>query len=347
MGTLLHTFTQPLLAWYDVFGRKELPWKRPVDAYRIWLSEVMLQQTQVKTVIPYFLRFIERFPNISALANAQEDEVLSMWSGLGYYSRGRNLHQTAQMITRKYNSLFPRDIQTLVQLPGIGPSTAAAIASQAFNQPTAILDGNVKRVLSRFFMIDGVSGQTENRLWERAQGCMSHERPADYTQAIMDLGATLCTAKNPQCTTCPLNRACLANLNAVVSDYPSKKIKKERPNKHQQFLLIYNENGEIFLEKRPPKGVWGGLWCTPSIDMDVDARWFVQTTYFSQVLNVQPLMNIKHSFTHFRLNINALSINIKHLPTENQNGWFSHSQTIKLGLAKPISDMIERFYGTI
>ncbi len=347
MTPILNQFTLPLLAWHDVHGRKNLPWKHPVDAYRIWLSEVMLQQTQVKTVIPYFLRFIERFADIGALAQAAEDDVLSLWSGLGYYSRGRNLHQTARIINTQYKGLFPEDIQTLVQLPGIGPSTAAAIASQAFNQPTAILDGNVKRVLSRYFMIGGVSTQTTKVLWERAHQCMSQDRSADYTQAIMDLGATCCTAKNPQCAICPLKTTCLANLNGVVTDYPSKKPKKELPSKQQQFLLMHNQQGQIYLEKRPAKGLWGGLWCTPSIDLEIDPASFIQTTYSHHVLNIQPLMNIKHTFTHFKLYINALSIETnasQQATCEHQGRWFSHTETIKLGLAKPISDMIERFY---
>lgn len=347
MTSILHQFTLPLLAWHDVHGRKNLPWKHPVDAYRVWLSEIMLQQTQVKTVIPYFLNFINRFPNINTLADASEDDVLSLWSGLGYYSRGRNLHRTARIINTQYNGLFPEDIQTLIQLPGIGPSTAAAIASQAFNQPTAILDGNVKRVLSRYFMIGGISSQTNNELWERADQCMSQERPADYTQAIMDLGATCCTARNPQCTDCPLKTTCLAHINGVVAEYPNKKPKKNLPNKQQQFLLMHNQNGQIYLEKRPTKGIWGGLWCTPSIDLDIDPVHFIQTTYSHHVLNIQPLMNIKHTFTHFRLYINALCIETNAYQqsiSEPQGFWFSHTETIKLGLAKPISDMIEQFY---
>lgn len=344
MTSILNQFTLPLLNWYDVYGRKDLPWKHPVDAYRIWLSEIMLQQTQVKTVIPYFLKFIEQFPTITALSDATEDEVLSLWSGLGYYSRGRNLHKTARMIKSEYNGIFPTDIQTLVQLPGIGPSTAAAIASQAFHQPTAILDGNVKRVLCRYFMIDGSSTQCMKTLWERAHQCMSQERAADYTQAIMDLGATCCTAKNPQCTICPLNKTCLGNLNAVVAHYPAKKQKKELPNKQQQFLLMHNPKGQIYLEKRPSKGLWGGLWCTPSIDIEIDPSTYIQTTYSHQILNIQPLINIKHTFSHFRLFINALSINVKPSFTDHPGNWFYHEETIKLGLAKPISHMIEHFY---
>lgn len=342
-------FTLPLLAWHDLHGRHHLPWKHPVDPYRIWLSEIMLQQTQVKTVIPYFLNFMDRFPNVAALAQASEDDVLSLWSGLGYYSRGRNLHQTARIIQTHYAGRFPDDLQTLVQLPGIGPSTAAAIASQAFAKPTPILDGNVKRVLSRYFMIAGTSTQTTKELWKRAHDCMSHDRPADYTQAIMDLGATCCTTKNPHCTTCPLNQTCQAALNDVVAEFPSKKPKKELPIKYQQFLLMHNQKGLIYLEKRPAKGLWGGLWCTPTIDMDIDPITFIQTIYSHHAFNAQPFMQIKHTFTHFKLYIHALTIETKtfqHVIPEHPCGWFSHAETIKLGLAKPISDMIEQYFAS-
>lgn len=350
MTSILNQFTLPLLAWHDIHGRKHLPWKHPVDAYRVWLSEVMLQQTQVKTVIPYFLKFIDRFPDLHTLAHASEDEVLSLWSGLGYYSRGRCLHQTARIINTTYHGQFPENIHILVQLPGIGPSTAAAIASQAFHQPTAIFDGNVRRVLSRYFMISGVSTQTLKVLKKRADECMSHERPADYTQAIMDLGATCCTARNPQCTICPIRTNCLANLNAVVTQYPCKKPKKELPIKQQQFLLMHNQKGQIYLEKRSSKGLWGGLWCTPSIECDIDPYHFIQSSYSHHVLNIQPLMIIKHQFTHFKLNIHALAMSVEtsqQAHPEHQNGWFSHTETIKLGLPKPISHMIERFYGQL
>ena len=346
MSTLLKKFTLPLLQWHDNHGRKHLPWKHPRDAYRIWLSEIMLQQTQVKTVIPYFLRFIDRFPNVFALAQASEDEVLSLWSGLGYYSRGRNLHKTAIMIVKQHEGQFPDDIQTLAQLPGIGPSTAAAIASQAFEKPTAILDGNVKRVLSRYFLIQGYSSTTTKTLWQLAQQCMSYDRPADYTQAIMDLGAICCRSKKPHCIECPLQMTCLAKINNVTTDYPTKKPKTKLPQKHQQFLLMHTPKGHIYLEKRPSKGIWGGLWCPPNIATDIDPTHHIQNTYPLNVIAIQPLMDIKHTFTHFQLYIHALSVKTEYRypsPLQFKGDWFSPKETIKLGLAKPISGMIERF----
>lgn len=347
MNTMNKQFTTPLLLWFNQHGRKHLPWKVPVEPYRIWLSEIMLQQTQVVTVIPYYLEFIERFPSIADLANAHEDEVLSLWSGLGYYSRGRNLHHTARIISNEYHGIFPNNLEQLKQLPGIGPSTAAAILSQAFNLPTPILDGNVKRVLSRYFMVEGFSTKTTQQLWELAHHCMSQSHPADYTQAIMDLGATCCTNKKPQCQACPLNLTCSAHLHNVVLEYPHKKPKKAQPIKQQQFLLMHNDNHEIYLEKRPSKGIWGGLWSTPSIETDIDPRTFIETTYEQTVLDIRPFMQIKHTFTHFRLYIDALTVKIESpasLPSTPSGHWFSHSETNKLGLPKPISDMIDQFY---
>lgn len=231
-NSLNQLFSQLLLDWYDLHGRKDLPWQLPRSPYRVWVSEIMLQQTQVQTVIPYFNRFIEHFPDIFLLANAEEDEVLSLWSGLGYYSRARNLHNTAKIISDQYNGVFPEDLNILVQLPGIGPSTAAAILSQAFNKPAAILDGNVKRVLSRFFLIEGwpEQAQVKKKLWGLASSCMPNERCADYTQAIMDLGATCCTNKNPQCLRCPVKNHCLAFHNKKQHLYPTKKNKETAPN---------------------------------------------------------------------------------------------------------------------
>jgi A/G-specific adenine glycosylase len=346
MTSILDQFTLPLLRWHALHGRKNLPWKEPVDGYRVWLSEIMLQQTQVKTVIPYYLRFIERFPDIQALAEASEDEILSLWSGLGYYSRGRNLHKTAGIISKEFHGQFPQDVHTLMKLPGVGASTAAAIASQAFNQPAAIMDGNVKRVLSRYFLVEGTSGQTTKTLWELAQKCMSVDNPADYTQAIMDLGATCCTQKNPKCITCPLHKNCLANIHGLTAEYPHKKPKKTIPNQYQQFLLIHQQDHGIYLEKRPANGIWGGLWCPPHIDCDIDPTLHIQNNYPFEVIELLPLLNLKHTFTHFRLHINALSVEIKSVADsslELKGCWFSPTETIKLGLAKPISDMIKKF----
>ncbi|HRD69588.1 MAG TPA: A/G-specific adenine glycosylase [Legionella sp.] len=340
-------FSNPLLAWYDVYGRKELPWQSPRDAYRVWVSEIMLQQTQVQTVIPYFNRFINTFPTVSSLAQAAEDAVLSLWSGLGYYSRARNLHSCAKIINEQYMGIFPRDLQLLINLPGIGPSTAAAILSQAYNLPTAILDGNVKRVLTRFFRISGFTEQAQikKKLWDLANCCMHQERCADYTQAIMDLGATCCTTKNPDCAHCPIKENCLAYKYNEQQLYPTKKIKKPVPLQHQQFLVLQDNKNQIFLEKRPPTGLWGGLWCFPAIDINQCPLDFIKTNHNISGKKPVPIVTFTHRFSHFHLEIQAIRINAHILGSklaESGGKWFSHSQLATLGLATPTSKIINK-----
>lgn len=352
ISQLHEQFSQPLLAWFDRFGRKDLPWQNPRTPYRVWVSEIMLQQTQVKTVIPYFVRFMENFPDLWHLAKATEDEVLALWSGLGYYSRARNLHKTAQIICEQHQGLFPSNLEELIALPGIGESTAAAIASQAFNLATAILDGNVKRVLCRYFMVEGWPEQTTTKktLWRLANQCMPPHRCADYTQAIMDLGAICCTTKNPNCAHCPLQTTCLAKLQDQVRQFPHKKIKKVLPHKEEQFLLMHNEDNKIFLEKRPPVGLWGGLWCIPSISMDSCPEAFIKQNYQFECLNVKELLHLKHSFSHFHLHIRALSVYTRaqaYGVCEPTGKWFSPNEVVHLGLAKPVTTIIKHFQETL
>lgn len=346
-NSLNQLFSQLLLDWYDLHGRKDLPWQFPRSPYRVWVSEIMLQQTQVQTVIPYFNRFIEHFPDIFLLANAEEDEVLSLWSGLGYYSRARNLHNTAKIISDQYNGVFPEDLSILVQLPGIGPSTAAAILSQAFNKPAAILDGNVKRVLSRFFLIEGwpEQAQVKKKLWGLASSCMPNERCADYTQAIMDLGATCCTNKNPQCLCCPVKNHCLAFHNKKQHLYPTKKIKKQRPILSQQFLVLHNRQNQVYLEKRPSTGLWGGLWCLPSINNQTCPIEYIQLFYRLQGDSPKLITRFKHSFSHFHLEITALSIRIEstnNFISESRGQWFTKETLPTLGLAKPTTLILSK-----
>lgn len=346
---LYHTFTLPLLTWFYQYGRKDLPWQNPRDPYRVWISEIMLQQTQVKTVIPYFIRFMDRFPTLTKLANATEDEVLSLWSGLGYYSRARNIHKTANQLMQDYGGIFPQDLKQLLSLPGIGDSTAAAIASLAYNQPTAILDGNVKRILSRYFLISGPTEQadTKKKLWQLASDCMSLERCADYTQAIMDFGAICCTKHNPGCIDCPLQSGCQAYQANVVADYPQKKHKLILPKKEQQFLVIHRNHSEVFLEKRPPTGLWGGLWCLPSIEMNQNAGDYLKTHYGAKLLSSDKLMTIKHTFSHFHLTIHAMCLHIefnKGLLNDATGRWVQNTKELDtLGLAKPVRTIIDYF----
>lgn len=348
-NSISYQFSQLLLDWYDLHGRKDLPWQLPRSPYRVWVSEIMLQQTQVQTVIPYFNRFIEHFPDVFMLAKAAEDEVLSLWSGLGYYSRARNLHSTAKIISKQYHGFFPEDQHVLAQLPGIGPSTAAAILSQAFNKPTAILDGNVKRVLSRFFLIQGwpEQAQVKKKLWELASSCMPNQRCADYTQAIMDLGATCCTNKNPDCLRCPLKSHCLAFQNKEQHLYPTKKIKKQRPTLLQQLLVLHNEQNQVYLEKRPPTGLWGGLWCLPSIESQTCPIQHIRLCYMLQGENPKLITRFKHSFSHFHLEITALSIRVQpmsHSISESDGQWFTKEKLSSLGLAKPTTLILSKLF---
>ncbi len=330
-------FSGMLLKWYEQHGRKNLPWQEPRSAYRVWLSESMLQQTQVKTVIPYFNRFIERFPTVELLANASEDEVMFLWSGLGYYSRARNLHKTAKIIHENLQNQFPDNVNDLIKLPGIGPSTAAAIASLAFEIPAAILDGNVKRVLCRYFGIDGDPSErvTQKKLWALANDCMPQKRCADYTQAIMDMGALCCTNKKPQCDICPLREGCIAHLTERVEDLPQKKSKAKIPNKYQQVLLIHTPDNAVYFEKRPPAGIWGGLWCLPCID---EAHENTQ---------INPLLVIKHTLTHMRLHLSVIAIPHAEMSlwlNETPGKWLKKSDIEDIGLPKPMKKIIEYFY---
>jgi len=347
LTTIYNEFSTALLSWYDLHGRKDLPWQSPRDPYRVWISEIMLQQTQVQTVLGYFNRFMQKFPDVHTLAEACDDEVLALWSGLGYYSRARNLHLSAKIISEKYQGIFPQDLELLIDLPGIGPSTAAAILSQAYNLPTAILDANVKRVLARFFMIKGWPEQSavKQQLWELARACMPEHDCANYTQAIMDLGATCCSARKPDCYNCPVQSNCLAFKHQEQLQYPSKKIKKPIPTQQQQLLVLTNIDGQIYLEKRPPTGLWGGLWCFPSLDLDDCPLGFIKVRYALQGDEPQPLIAFKHSFSHFHLEITALSIKtkeIKNQVTEPAGKWFSKDQLTSLGLAKPTSIILDQ-----
>ena len=260
--------SQAILDWHSDHGRTDLPWQQSNDAYPIWVSEIMLQQTQVSTVLPYFERFMARFPSINSLAGAEMDEVLHLWTGLGYYARARNLHRAAVCIKDQHQGNFPTQFDEVLALPGIGRSTAGAILAFSQEQRHAILDGNVKRVLARFYAIDGWPGQkpVENRLWELAAHNTPTEQVARYTQAIMDFGATLCTRSKPDCDNCPLQADCLAYKSGRVAELPQAKPKTAKPTKHTYMLLIRDNDNAYLLEQKPPSGIWGGLWCPPQVD---------------------------------------------------------------------------------
>ncbi len=327
-------FQQAVLAWFNVHGRKNLPWQQSINPYRVWVSEIMLQQTQVATVIPYYQKFMTTFPTVETLANASIDEVLQHWSGLGYYARARNLHKAAQTIVNQ--GYFPDTLEDLMNLSGIGQSTAGAILSIAFNKPHPILDGNVKRVLSRFYAVEGWAGEkaVSEKLWKISANLTPLKRGADYTQAMMDLGATLCTRSKPLCLACPLNVACVAYQQNVVSAYPTPKPSKKLLIKSVFFLILRNENNAFFLEKRPESGIWGGLWSFPEFETEHDLEnWLV--TQKIPILDKQTLVTKRHTFSHYHLDY--IPILIK---TNKKIQW-QHADTIlNLGLPAPIKLLI-------
>ena len=328
-------FTSPLLAWYDKYGRKHLPWQSPRSPYAVWLSEVMLQQTQVQTVIPYFQRFIARFPTVQDLAAASEDVVLALWAGLGYYSRGRNLYRAAQAIMQDHRGIFPDTLDALCALPGIGVSTASAILSLAFEKPYPILDTNVIRILSRYFQIEGIieSKNTQTLLWDYAKQCMPQKRCGDYTQAIMDLGALCCTSKSPGCDSCPLNTTCTSYRNGEVLAYPKKRPKKSRPTHKMRFILYVCEDA-IYLEKRPAKGIWGGLWAPP-----------VMAHSMAHPLpeNAYTVCYIQHTFTHMHWDIQVDIVPMLEMSAVGEGNWVHLHDLPHYGLPKPVQDAVRQW----
>lgn len=301
-------FSQSIIDWQKVHGRHDLPWQtKPNQArnpYAIWVSEIMLQQTQVSAVIGYYQRFMARFPTIASLASAEQEEVLQYWSGLGYYSRARNLHHAAQTIMDTFDGQFPQDFATIQTLSGIGRSTAAAIASFAFSQVQTILDGNVKRVLARHFLIEGWPGApvVEKKMWALAESLLPKTEMTAYTQGLMDLGATICTRSKPKCGVCPLNNSCLALAQQRVKDLPTPKPKKTIPQKYTTMLVILNGR-EVLLEKRPSKGIWGGLWSLPEIGMEEIGVEVALSRFGLSTEAEKPLALVQHAFTHYKLTI--------------------------------------------
>jgi A/G-specific adenine glycosylase len=300
-------FATRLLAWHESGGRHELPWQHPRDPYRVWLSEIMLQQTQVQTVIPYFERFVRELPTLAALAAADEDRVVALWSGLGYYARARNLHKAAWLCMERHGGRLPADFDALAALPGIGRSTAGAILAQAHGQRFAILDGNVKRVLCRFHGVDGWPGGSavERQLWELAEAHLPQERLADYTQAIMDLGATVCTRSDPSCVLCPLQSDCVALREGRIAELPESRPGKPLPERRTLMLLL-RDGARVLLVRRPPTGVWSGMWSLPEVADHDEAREFVAAHSSADFEDNVPLALIEHGFSHYRLHIAPL-----------------------------------------
>lgn len=341
-------FSTRLLAWFDQHGRHDLPWQHPRTPYRVWLSEIMLQQTQVSVVTGYFDRFVTALPDLPALAAASHDEVMALWSGLGYYARARNLHAAAKLCVEQHGGDLPRDLDALIALPGIGRSTAGAILSQAWGDRAAILDGNVKRVLSRLFGIEGWPGAPaiEKRLWVIAATLLPDARLADYTQAQMDLGATLCTRADPDCSDCPLQVHCVAFREGRVAELPSPKPGKPLPQRSTVMLLVEDQDGRVLLQRRPPTGVWAALWSLPQHDeADLAQAWFdrILRADFTGARTEDPVL---HGFSHYRLLIQPLRItgaSLRDAVGDNADlRWASRAELSAIGLPAPVRRLLER-----
>ncbi|MDJ0880818.1 MAG: A/G-specific adenine glycosylase [Gammaproteobacteria bacterium] len=340
-----------LLPWFERHGRKDLPWQIQPDAYRIWLSEIMLQQTQVATVIPYFKKFVASFPTLVDLANARLDEVLQHWAGLGYYARARNLHKAAMIVRDEYQGEIPSDIDLLMALPGIGRSTAGAILSLAHGHYAPILDGNVKRVLARLYQVSGWPGKTatQKQLWKLAETQTPSEDVRHYNQAMMDLGALVCRRTQPKCEHCPLSSLCQSFLYQTQSQYPQAKPQKNRPHKHC-WLLLHSHNNHWLLERRPPKGIWGGLWSLPELEsLDLLQQWQVDEFGVSLSPSAKQEKLLRHKFTHFDLTLSLVHIPFSenstayadltaHL-TDNRR-WVRRDQLDRYGLPAPVASIL-------
>ncbi|MGH8442003.1 MAG: A/G-specific adenine glycosylase [Nevskiaceae bacterium] len=323
------TFARRLLKWHTRHGRHDLPWQHPRTAYRVWVAEVMLQQTQVATVIPYYRRFLTRFPDVAALARAPRDALLARWSGLGYYARARNLHEAARQVVGLHGGEFPADFESVAALPGIGRSTAGAILAQAFGARYPILEGNARRVFARHKGIAGWPGEPRvaNQLWRVAERQMPVARMADYTQALMDLGATVCTARAPRCVQCPVSSDCVALKRGTVARLPTPRPRRERPRRTAQLLLIENARGHLLLERRPDRGIWGGLWCPPMVaGRNPGARVLAR------------LPAIHHAFTHYDLELQPVRVCAR-----RAGDWVKLRALSRYGIPAPVRKLLLSF----
>jgi A/G-specific adenine glycosylase len=341
-------FADRVLAWFDHSGRKDLPWQRETSPYRVWVSEIMLQQTQVKTVIPYFERFMTTFPTVQALAAANQDQVLHLWTGLGYYARARNLHRTAIMVCDEMGGDFPESVNALCKLPGIGRSTAGAIVSIAAGKRAVILDGNVKRVLARHGAVAGWPGRTavHRQLWQIAENYTPDQRCADYTQAMMDLGATLCARSAPACEICPLSADCTALASGEQRNYPGKKPRKVLPVKSTTFFMVRAANGDVWLERRPGSGIWGGLWCFPEADGPDSAMNWCLDRWGAEPAAIETWEVFRHTFSHYHLDIAPVRITLDHTPEAIMAGsdqlWYNSRRPPQIGLAAPVASLLAK-----
>ncbi|MBR2515204.1 MAG: A/G-specific adenine glycosylase [Halomonas sp.] len=338
-------FQRRLLNWFDQHGRHDLPWQTPRSAYRVWVSEIMLQQTQVATVIPYFERFMARFPTLEALAKAPQDEVLHLWTGLGYYARARNLHKAAQIALQEHSGELPSEsVEALMMLPGIGRSTAGAIIAQSTGQRAAILDGNVKRSLTRLHAIAGWPGKpaVERELWTLAEYYTPNTRLADFTQAMMDFGATLCKRSKPECPLCPFNDVCRAYAQGEPQRYPESKPKKALPQRETIMLMLSDREGRVWLEQRPPSGLWGGLWSLPQFETHAALNDWLEDNVVAPERHAA-LPSFTHTFSHFRLVITPQPVSCDRLGGIREDGvWYDVNHPPSLGLAAPVKALLSQ-----
>ena len=337
-------FQQQVLNWYQQKGRKNLPWQIPIDPYRVWISEIMLQQTQVETVIPYFEKFLKQFPDIQTLSKAELDQVLHLWSGLGYYARARNLYKTANILVTQHQAQLPQALDELIQLPGIGRSTAGAILSLGFNHSAAILDGNVKRVLCRYFCIAGWPGKTsvQKQLWQLVEKLTPYNGARPFNQAMMDIGSLICKRSKPNCSECPLSKKCLSFNQSCIHIYPTKKPGKEMLIKKKVFLLIQNEQHHFLLIKRPPSGIWGAMWCFPE-PMDLEAG----NVPYQQIALTH---SFQHQFSHFKMDASLYTATLTqhNMISDSQRIiWYDPLKPETIGLPTPISIQLNKLIETI
>ncbi|WP_342623948.1 A/G-specific adenine glycosylase [Pseudomonas alkylphenolica] len=339
-------FSSAVLEWYDRNGRHDLPWQQGITPYRVWVSEIMLQQTQVSTVLNYFDRFMAALPTVQALAEAPEDEVLHLWTGLGYYTRARNLQKTAKIVVDQYAGEFPRDVEKLTGLPGIGLSTAGAIASISMGLRAPILDGNVKRVLARYTAQEGYPGEPKvaKALWANAERYTPHTRVNNYTQAMMDLGATLCTRSKPSCLLCPLKLGCEAHMLGQEIRYPIPKPRKELPQRRTLMPLLANREGAILLYRRPSTGLWGGLWSLPELDT-LEQLDDLADQHGLSLSASQALDSLTHTFSHFQLAIEPWLVRVDDTRAHVAEAdwlWYNLATPPRLGLAAPVKKLLKR-----
>lgn len=343
----MNDFAGKILKWSASHGRNDLPWQQQPTAYRVWISEIMLQQTQVTTVIPYYLRFMESFPDANALSGADIDDVLHRWSGLGYYARARNLHKAATIIRDQFAGEFPSSFDDVVNLPGIGRSTAGAILALSRNERQPILDGNVKRVLARYHAVAGWPGKTavSRALWEYAEQHTPAENVAAYTQAMMDLGATICTRTQPKCNDCPIEKNCEAHALGRETEFPGRRARKAKPLKNTQMILVLADEA-VYLERRPPSGIWGGLWSFPELEPQQDVSSWCREKLKAAPVELQQWPTVRHSFTHYDLDIVPITVRLQCISgtvadTDDQM-WYEFESPQQVGIAAPVTGLLEK-----